>query len=53
MQCYICNIKLGEVKLLEHEASKWLTIEELDSVQWLPADIEVVEKIKESYLKSN
>lgn len=49
MQCYFCNIKAGEVKLLEHEASKWLTIEELDSIQWLPADIEVVEKIKRSY----
>ncbi|ABX41989.1 (deoxy)nucleoside triphosphate pyrophosphohydrolase [Lachnoclostridium phytofermentans] len=53
MQCYFCGIKAGEVKLLEHEASKWLAIEELDSVLWLPADIEVVEKIKESYLNHN
>lgn len=52
MQCFFCKIKAGEVKLLEHEASKWLTIEELDSIQWLPADIEVVEKIKKSYLNN-
>lgn len=31
----------------EHEAAKWLSREELDSVDWLPADLELIEKIKE------
>ena len=36
----------GELKLLEAEAAKWLTKEELDSVQWLPADVTLIDKIK-------
>lgn len=46
MYCYICNVKSGSLTLLEHEAAKWLTRDELSSVKWLPADEEVVEKIK-------
>ena len=46
MHCYFCKVKSGSLTLLEHEAAKWLTHDELSSVKWLPADEEVVEKIK-------
>ena len=47
MDCFICKIKSGNLVLKEHEAAKWLTKEELDSVEWLPADMGLVEKIRE------
>ena len=50
MDCFICKIKAGELVLKEHEASKWLTKETLDSVEWLPADLGLIEKI-ENYLR--
>ena len=46
MDCFICRIKSGDLTLKEHEAAKWLTKENLDSVDWLPADREVVKKLK-------
>lgn len=46
MDCFICSIKSGELVLKEHEAAKWLAKEALDSVEWLPADLDVVEKLK-------
>ena len=46
MHCYLCKVKSGKLTLLEHEAAKWLTRDELGSVKWLPADAEVVEKIR-------
>lgn len=45
MHCYFCKVKSGSLTLLEHEAAKWLTRDELGCVKWLPADEEVVEKI--------
>ena len=48
MRCYWCKIIEGKPVLLEHEAAKWLTKEELDSVDWLPADLTIIELIKES-----
>lgn len=45
MDCFICKIKAGELVLKEHEASKWLTKETLDSVEWLPADLELISQI--------
>ena len=47
MDCYWCKISSGDLILKEHEASRWLKKEELDSVAWLPADILVVEKIRQ------
>ena len=38
MDCFFCTIKSGKLVLKEHEAAKWLTMENLDSVDWLPAD---------------
>ena len=46
MHCLLSTVVEGEIKLIEHEDAKWLTKETLDSVEWLPADIEVVEKLK-------
>ena len=42
MHCFYCSVIGGELTLLEHEAAKWLKTTELHSVNWLPADIEVV-----------
>ena len=47
MHCFWSSIAADEqVVLLEHEAAKWLLPSELDDVQWLPADLEVVECLK-------
>lgn len=45
MHCFLCRLE-GEVKLLEHEAAKWLAPYELNSVKWLPADEEIIEELK-------
>ena len=50
MHCFISVIMKGTIVLIEHEDAKWLKPDELDSVAWLPADVEVVEKLK-VYLK--
>lgn len=46
MDCFWCSIKHGELKLLEHEAAKWLPIDNLRQVKWLPADVKVIDFIK-------
>lgn len=46
MDCFWCEVIDGELKLLEAEAAKWLTKDTLYDVQWLPADITLIEKIK-------
>ena len=46
MHCILCTIVSGELKLLEHEAAKWLTKETLHSVNWLPADELILNKIE-------
>lgn len=48
MHCFYCTVIGGELKLLEHEAAKWLEKENIRSVDWLPADIAVVEAIENS-----
>ena len=45
MHCYLCSIMSGEIELREHKSARWLTAELLDSVEWLPADKGIVEKI--------
>lgn len=47
MHCFICSIKEGALHLNEHEAAKWLGRDELWSVDWLPADVEVVKALEE------
>ena len=46
MDCFWCEIVGGKLELKEHEAAKWLTKESLDSVDWLPADRALIEKIR-------
>ena len=52
MDCFICTVKSGDLVLKEHEAAKWLTKETLGSVEWLPADEGLIEKIRE-YIQKN
>ncbi|MCR5605610.1 MAG: (deoxy)nucleoside triphosphate pyrophosphohydrolase [Treponema sp.] len=47
MHCILCSIVSGDLKLLEHEAAKWVTKETLRSVDWLPADQLILDKIEE------
>ena len=46
LHCYLCSLVTEALHLNEHEAARWLANDELDSVKWLPADREVIEKIK-------
>lgn len=46
MHCFYCSVVGGELTLLEHEAAKWLKMTELHSVDWLPADVEVVSALE-------
>ena len=46
MKCYLCTVKIGNLTLLEHENAKWLTKDTLRSVDWLPADISILDKIE-------
>lgn len=46
MDCFWCEIIQGELKLVEAEAARWLTKDELYGVQWLPADISLIAKIE-------
>jgi 8-oxo-dGTP diphosphatase len=47
MDCFRCHVEQGHLVLKEHSAAKWLTKETLDSVDWLPADLGLIEKIRE------
>jgi 8-oxo-dGTP diphosphatase len=46
MHCFVCTLISGNMILKEHEASKWLTRDMLDSVDWLPADRDLIERLK-------
>lgn len=46
MDCYICELVSDHIDLLEHEDAKWLSVSDIDTVKWLPADIEVVNNLK-------
>ena len=47
MHCYWCHVEKGSLSLQEHEAAKWLGKDELLSVKWLPADIQLIDKIRD------
>lgn len=49
MDCFWCEIVKGDLVLKEHEDARWLTKEQLNDVEWLPADIELVKNIQISY----
>lgn len=46
MDCFICQVRSGDLVLKEHEAAVWLTKDSLYSVDWLPADCALIEKIE-------
>lgn len=46
MQCFLCSVVSGQLSLIEHEDARWLGKDELDSVKWLPADLEILPIIK-------
>lgn len=48
MQCYLCEFVSDTYELTEHEDARWLGADDIDSVKWLPSDIEVVEKLKDT-----
>lgn len=47
MHCFLCRVISGDLVLKEHEAARWLTKDTLSSVEWLPADILLMERLKE------
>ena len=47
MDCFWCEVVQGELELREHESARWLSKEKLYSVDWLPADVGLIEKIQE------
>ncbi len=51
MECYWCTVKEGKLTLLEHENAQWLDRDSLLSVEWLPADLVIIEKVKEGLKK--
>ena len=50
MDCFLAEIDSGNLVLKAHEAARWLTKEELDSVDWLPADVLLIDTLKQSKL---
>lgn len=46
MKCYFCSLLSGDIVLKEAEDSRWLTKDSIDTVKWLPADITILESIK-------
>ena len=51
MHCYLCRIISGHPTLLEHEAACWLSLDELNNVRWLPADVLILPLIDEICIK--
>lgn len=47
MHCYLCTLNSDQLHLNEHSASAWLTLETLRSVNWLPADVVILDRIEE------
>ena len=50
MDCFICSILQGQLKLLEHESASWLSKEHLRDVNWLPADLLIIDALMSSGL---
>ena len=46
MDCFLAEVKSGELVLKEAELARWLTKDELDTVKWLPADLELIDYIR-------
>jgi 8-oxo-dGTP diphosphatase len=50
MHCYICRMLSGTLTLLEHKDARWLSVDELDSVRWLPADTDIIQRLKNTVI---
>lgn len=50
MECYLCTLTESHIDLLEHSQARWLDKETIDSVNWLPADITIIEALKKTVL---
>ena len=48
MDCFWCEVVAGHLVLKEHEAAKWVSKTQIDDVDWLPADVTIIEKIKKA-----
>ena len=48
MHCYLCSLRSEALHLNEHEAARWLSMDELSSVRWLPADEQLIPLIREA-----
>ena len=48
MACFLCHVVTGKLELLEHESAKWLSKDQLRSVAWLPADLQVIEYLEQN-----
>lgn len=46
MYCFLCRVISGDLTLKEHEAARWLTKETLEQVEWLPADLDLIRKLR-------
>ena len=53
MQCFWCRIVDGSLVLKEHEAARWLNMNQIDSVAWLPADLTIIPLIKKCLLEGS
>ena len=53
MDCFWCEIVKGELVLKEHEAARWLTREQLGEVEWLPADVTLIEKVGDEMIQDS
>ena len=51
MDCFFCEIIKGDLVLKEHEAARWLTKDELREVDWLPADITIIDEIEQEMVR--
>lgn len=50
MHCFLCSLKSDDIVLKEHEAARWLSKKNLRSVNWLPADLSVIETLEQSLI---
>ena len=50
MHCFLCHVESGSLELKEHEAALWLSPNQLESVNWLPADRELIIKLKNLFI---
>ena len=53
MECFLAHVLTGRLVLKEHEAARWLKKDELNSVKWLPADLTIIELLKQRFFEGN